>query len=86
VGTSPGGDIVKTDEKEKLAHVKLGDAPVTVPAGTTTVAVLKRELGIDPADVLYLVHGSKRTLLADHESIDVESGMHFEAISGGGVS
>lgn len=77
---------MKTDEKEKLAHVKLGDDEKTVPAGTMTVQQLKVQLGVDPADVLYLKKGNERTLLADHESIDVKSGMHFEAISGGGVS
>lgn len=77
---------MKTDEKEKLAHVKLGDDAKTVPAGSMTVAQLKQELGVDPADVLYLKKGSERILLADHETIDVKSGMHFEAIGGGGVS
>lgn len=77
---------MKTDEKEKLAHVKLGDENKTVPAGTTTVPQLKVELGIDPAEVLYLKKGNERVLLADHESIDVKSGMHFEAVTGGGVS
>lgn len=77
---------MKTDEKEKVAHVKLGDDPKTVPAGTMTVQQLKVELGVDPADVLYLKKGNERTLLADHESIEVKSGMHFEAIGGGGVS
>lgn len=77
---------MKTDEKEKLAHVKLGDDPKTVPAGTMTVQQLKVELGVDAADVLYLKKGHERTLLSDHESIDVKSGMHFEAIGGGGVS
>jgi hypothetical protein len=77
---------VKTDEKEKLAHVKLGDEAKAVPAGTMTVQQLKVELGVDPADVLYLKKGNECTLLADHESIEVKSGMHFEAIGGGGVS
>jgi hypothetical protein len=77
---------VKTEEKQKLAHVKLGDEHKTVPAGTMTVERLKRELGVDPADVLYLLHGKERRVLADHESIEVKSGMHFEAIGGGGVS
>jgi len=77
---------METDKKEKLAHVKLGDDRKTVPAGTMTVEQLKRELGVDPADVLYLLHRKERTVLADHESIEVKSGMHFEAIGGGGVS
>lgn len=77
---------MKTDEKKKLAHVKLGDEAKIIPAGMMTVAQLKQELGVDPADVLYLKKGNKRVLLADHETIDVKSGMHFEAIGGGGVS
>ncbi len=76
----------KTDEKAKLAHVKLGDEQKTVSAGETTVDRLKAELGVDSTDVLYLVHGNGRMVLADHEAIDVKSGMHFEAIGGGGVS
>jgi hypothetical protein len=76
----------RTDEKAKLAHVKLGDEPRTVSAGETTVERLKAELGVDPTDVLYLIHGNGRNVLADHEPIDVKSGMHFEAIGGGGVS
>ena len=77
--------------KDKLAHVTLGvnDAEPqekTVPAGATLVSQLKTELGVDLALVLYLVHGQKRKLLDNSETIEVESGMHFEAIGGGGVS
>jgi hypothetical protein len=76
----------KEAARKELAHVKLGEDAKTVPSGTMTVQQLKSDLGVDPADVLYLKKGNERTLLADHESIEVKSGMHFEAISGGGVS
>lgn len=74
-----------------VAHVTLGinDAPPqekTVPAGETVVSTLKTELGVDLTLVLYLVHGQKRRPLGNFETVDVESGMHFEAIGGGGVS
>jgi hypothetical protein len=75
-----------TTEKQKEAHVKLGTEAKVVNAGETTVSVLKQELRVDPADVLWLVKGNERRPLADHETINVESGMHFEAIGGGGVS
>jgi hypothetical protein len=69
--------IVTIDDKTR--HVE-------VPAGTTEVVKLKNELSVPDADVLYLVHGQNRRLLGDHETIDVESGEHFEAIPAGGVS
>ncbi len=73
-----------------LAHVTLGEGETkvekTVPAGSTLVSVLKTELGVDAASVLWLIKGKERTVLADDTTIDVRSGMHFEAISGGGVS
>ena len=76
--------------KQQEAHVILGQGdttiPKTVPAGETLVTALKRELSVDAADVLWLIKGKQRTLLADDMTIDVESGMHFEAIGGGGVS
>lgn len=80
-----------TDEKPKLAHVTVGinDGPVqhkSIPAGETVAAVLKTELGVDPAVVLYLLHGKTRQLLNDNQTVEVKSGMHFEAIGGGGVS
>lgn len=68
------------------AHVKLDNVEHVVPAGLTVVSVLKTELGVDPASSLFLKEHGKRRLLADDEVIDVESGMHFEAIPGGGVS
>jgi hypothetical protein len=84
-------DDKEHDGRGKVAHVTLGvnDAPPqekTVPAGETLVSRLKTELGVDLALVLYLVHGQKRKLLDNSETIEVESGMHFEAIGGGGVS
>jgi hypothetical protein len=77
--------------KTKEAHVTLGideQPPVSkvVPAGETKVSVLKNELGVDPTAVLYLVHGKERRVLDDSETLDVESGMHFEAIGGGKAS
>lgn len=68
------------------AHVKLGTEDKTVPAGETIVSVLKSELGVPETDVLWLVHGNERRPLGDDETIDVKSGLHFEAIGGGGVS
>jgi hypothetical protein len=73
------------------AHVTLGidDQPPVkkvVPAGDTKVRALKEELGVDAKAVLYLVHGSHRRVLDDSETLDVKSGMHFEAIGGGKAS
>lgn len=68
------------------AHIKLGTEERTVPAGLTVVGDLKTELGVESDAVLYLVSGHQRRVLADQETIDVHSGMHFEAIRGGGVS
>ena len=68
------------------AHVKLGDDERIIPAGDTVVSFLKAELGVDPAVTLFLMVGGKRTPLANDQVIDVRSGMHFEAIGGGGVS
>jgi hypothetical protein len=78
--------MTATKAKQKLAHVKLGTEEKSIPAGPTLVRLLKQELGVDPVDVLYLVHGHERRVLADDETIDVESGQHYEAIGGGGVS
>lgn len=82
---------METHQSVKEAHVTLGiddqpPQPKVVPAGSTLVCTLKSELGVDPAAVLYLVHGERRTPLDNSQTIDVESGMHFEAIGGGGVS
>ena len=71
---------------QQLAHVKLGTEERTIPAGPTLVTTLKRELGVDPTFVLYLVQGRQRRVMGDTETIDVESGLHFEAVPGGGVS
>ena len=75
-----------TNTAVKQAHVKLGTEEKTAPAGETIVSVLKTELGIAEDAVLWFVHGNKRRPLGNEETIDVESGAHFEAIGGGGVS
>jgi hypothetical protein len=77
--------------KVKEAHVTLGideqpPVPKVIPAGDTKVSVLKKELGVDATVVLYLLHGTERRVLDDSETLDVESGMHFEAITGGKAS
>ena len=81
---------IETRETEQLAHVTLGKGKETVektvPAGSTVVAALKTELGVDASSTLYLRHGNDRRVLADDETIDVKSGMHFEAVEPGGVS
>jgi hypothetical protein len=69
-----------------VAHVKLGKEDRTVPAGETVVSVLKSELGVDPAQTLFLKDHGKRVPLANEQVIDIVSGMHFESIGGGGVS
>jgi hypothetical protein len=71
---------------DSVAHVKLGTEPRDVPAGPRQVSVLKAELGVDPADTLFEKVKGRRVPLADDQVVDVESGMHFEAIRGGGVS
>jgi len=72
------------------AHVTLGKGKDTVektiPAGPTPVLTLKNELGVGDASVLYLRHGNDKRVLGDDETVDVENGMHFEAVEGGGVS
>ena len=72
------------------AHVTLGkgkDTVVkTIAAGPTPVPTLKTELGVPATDVLYLRHGSDKRVLGDGETLDVQNGMHFEAVEGGGVS
>jgi hypothetical protein len=75
-----------TTSATKEAHVKLGTEEKVVPAGETVVSVLKTELGVAETDVLWLVKGQERRPLGDQESLDVRSGLHFEAIGGGGVS
>lgn len=69
-----------------VAHVKLGNEPRQVPAGPTLVSVLKQELGVDAAQTLFIKDHGKREPLADDRTIDVKSGMHFEALGGGSVS
>jgi hypothetical protein len=68
-----GGDESKPVEKE-------------VPAGPTQVSVLKAELGVPEAAILWLIEGQKRTQFDNSETIDVRDGMHFEAVEGGGIS
>jgi hypothetical protein len=72
------------------AHVTLGKGKDTVqktiPAGPTPVPTLKSELGVDATDVLYLRHGNDKRVLGDDDTLDVQDGMHFEAVEGGGVS
>jgi len=72
--------------QQRMAHIKLGTEEIEIPAGPTVVSVLKHELGVEPAFVLYLAHGQERQVLGDTETIEVESGLHFEAVPGGGVS
>ncbi len=79
------------ERKPLEAHVTLGidDKPIekkTIPAGETRVSALKKELGVPESVVLYLVHNHRRRVLDDAETINVESGMHFEAITGGKAS
>jgi hypothetical protein len=57
-----------------------------VPAGPTQVSILKAELGVPEAAILWLIEGQKRTPLDNSETIDIHSGMHFEAVEGGGIS
>lgn len=68
------------------AHVVLDDVEHVIPAGPTVVSQLKAELGVEPAASLFLKEHGKRELLADDATVNVKSGMHFEAIPGGGVS
>jgi hypothetical protein len=56
------------------------------PTGPTQVSVLKAELGVPEAAILWLIEGQKRTPLDNSETIDIQSGLHFEAIEGGGIS
>ncbi len=70
----------------ELAHITLDGKPREVPAGPTVVSELKRELQVNPAFVLFLIHGHEKRPLGDAETIDVKSGLHFEAVPGGGVS
>ena len=76
--------------ESQTAHVTLGKGKDTVektiPAGPTPVATLKTELGVTATDVLYLRHGNDKRVLGDDETINVQNGMHFEAVEGGGVS
>jgi hypothetical protein len=81
---------MKMETHNSDAHVTLGrgkdTVPKTIPAGPTSVPTLKQELGVAATDVLYLRHGREKRVLGDGETVDVENGMHFEAVEGGGVS
>jgi hypothetical protein len=79
-------DTQMSTHATREAHVKLGKEERVVPAGETLVSVLKTELGVPETDVLWLVKGHERRPLGDQEMIDIRSGLHFEAIGGGGVS
>jgi hypothetical protein len=68
------------DEGEVTKEVKKG-----VPAGNTQVSQLKVELGVPAEATLWLVKPERKQLV-NTDSIDVKSGMHFEAIEGGGIS
>ncbi len=56
-----------------------------VPAGDTQVSQLKVELGVPADATLWLVKPEPKQLI-NSDSLDVKSGMHFEAIEGGGIS
>lgn len=72
--------------KEKTAHVHLGDEKKDVPAGEYVVRDLKQALAVAPEAALYLKERGRLRLLADHETIEVKSGLKFEAVTPGGVS
>jgi hypothetical protein len=78
--------MVKEVVGSEVAHVKLGTETREVPAGSTVVSALKVALGVEPALTLFKKEHGKRVPLSDEQVIDVQSGMHFEAIAGGGVS
>ena len=71
---------------QTLAHVKIGTKEVAIPAGPTVVRTLKTELGVDSTFTLELVHGDEISILGDDQTVDVRSGLHFEAVPGGTVS
>lgn len=75
-----------TSSLTHLAHIKIGTKEVEVPAGPTVVRTLKGELGVDPTFTLELVHGNEISILGDDQTVDVRSGLHFEAVPGGTVS
>jgi hypothetical protein len=82
---------MENGKHDQVAHVTIGvddQAPQQrdIPEGDTAVSTLKSELGVDGAAVLYLKQGNRRKPLDNSQSLDVEDGMHFEAIGGGGVS
>jgi hypothetical protein len=58
-----------------------------IDGGPTRVTVLKTELGVPEESSLWVIgkDGRKR-VLADHETYDVRTGDHFEALVKGGVS
>jgi hypothetical protein len=80
---------VETASRNRIkteAHVMLDGVPHVVAAGDTKVSDLKTALGVDPATSIFQKVKGKREPLADDQIIDVQSGDHFEAIPGGGVS
>ena len=77
---------IKTQEAHVTVKIGKQTFEKTVPAGQTEVNKLKAELAVPATSTLYLIHGNQRRVLGDQEHLDVESGMHFEAVEGGGVS
>jgi hypothetical protein len=57
-----------------------------IESGPTKVTALKAELGIPEDSALWIIQHGKKKPLGDHETFDVTSGDHFEAIVRGGVS
>ncbi len=60
---------------------------LTIPSGETPVERLKRELGLEETDPLWVIRkDGKRKPLGDHEHHDVRAGDRYQAIVKGGVS
>ena len=79
-------ETVSAEKVKAEAKVELDGVKHEIPAGPTIVSAIKAELGVDPAWSLFVKEHGKRQLLADDQIVDVKSGLHFEAIPGGGVS
>jgi hypothetical protein len=76
--------------KKELVNVFLktdvGQTKYELPAGPIEVSDLKTEFGVPEAETLFQKVAGKRAPLANEQTIELENGMHFEAIGGGGVS